>query len=394
MATNNAIDTNIPIEIASGGTGDATLTAYAVLCGGTTSTGPIQSIAGLGTAGQVLTSNGAAALPTFQTGGGGSGIVTIDGDTGSATGATVTFSATSGCGTSVTFDATSSTVALNASDVGSNTFWGYGAGSGTAGTSNTSIGCFALNVLNGGSNNTCSGFTAGSSITTGVENDAHGWGTLGVLTTGNDNAAFGNLSLGYLGTGSRNISVGSRSGANYVGAESNNIIIGNAGIVSESNVIRIGTQGSGASQQNTCYIAGINGVTTSNSQMVTIDSSTGQLGAASIPGGSGFTWNFTASTTISAAVNNGYGITTGSLSTVTLPASVAQGTTIKVLNLGAGGFRIVYNTGQHVIFGTVNSTVTSGSLASTQIGDSVELLCTTANTTWAVLGAVGEITIS
>lgn len=41
-------------------------TAYAVLAGGTTSADPIQSVAGVGTSGQVLTSNGAAALPTFQ----------------------------------------------------------------------------------------------------------------------------------------------------------------------------------------------------------------------------------------------------------------------------------------------------------------------------------------
>jgi hypothetical protein len=37
-----------------------------VLCGGTTSTGAHQSIASVGTSGQVLTSNGAGALPTFQ----------------------------------------------------------------------------------------------------------------------------------------------------------------------------------------------------------------------------------------------------------------------------------------------------------------------------------------
>lgn len=66
MATNSAINTANPIAVASGGTGDATLTAYAVLCGGTSSTGPVQSIASVGTSGQVLTSNGAGALPTFQ----------------------------------------------------------------------------------------------------------------------------------------------------------------------------------------------------------------------------------------------------------------------------------------------------------------------------------------
>ncbi len=55
------------LPVANGGTGAASLTAYAVLCGGTTSTNPVQSIASVGTSGQVLTSNGAGALPTFQT---------------------------------------------------------------------------------------------------------------------------------------------------------------------------------------------------------------------------------------------------------------------------------------------------------------------------------------
>ncbi len=53
--------------VAGGGTGAVSFTAYAVLTGGTTSTNPVQSIASVGTAAQVLTSNGAGALPTFQT---------------------------------------------------------------------------------------------------------------------------------------------------------------------------------------------------------------------------------------------------------------------------------------------------------------------------------------
>lgn len=55
-----------PLGVASGGTGDASLTAYSVICGGTTSTSPMQPLASLGTSGQVLTSNGAGALPSFQ----------------------------------------------------------------------------------------------------------------------------------------------------------------------------------------------------------------------------------------------------------------------------------------------------------------------------------------
>lgn len=54
------------LPVAGGGTGRATATAYAVLCGGTTSTGAHQSTAS-GSAGQVLQSNGNAALPTYST---------------------------------------------------------------------------------------------------------------------------------------------------------------------------------------------------------------------------------------------------------------------------------------------------------------------------------------
>ena len=55
------------LGVARGGTGIVSATAYAVLVGGTTSTNPFQSIAGVGTTGQILTSNGAGAAPTFQT---------------------------------------------------------------------------------------------------------------------------------------------------------------------------------------------------------------------------------------------------------------------------------------------------------------------------------------
>jgi hypothetical protein len=49
-----------------GGTGISTTTAYSVVFSGTTATGPFQAAAGPGTAGHLLTSNGAGALPTFQ----------------------------------------------------------------------------------------------------------------------------------------------------------------------------------------------------------------------------------------------------------------------------------------------------------------------------------------
>ena len=78
--------------VAGGGTGVTSATAYAVLCGGTTTTNPFQSIASVGTSGQVLTSNGAGALPTFQSNAGGS-IVKLLTQT-AASSSTITFNST------------------------------------------------------------------------------------------------------------------------------------------------------------------------------------------------------------------------------------------------------------------------------------------------------------
>lgn len=53
------------LGVDKGGTGVASTTAYGVLAGGTTSTGALQNI-GVGSSGQILTSNGAGVLPSFQ----------------------------------------------------------------------------------------------------------------------------------------------------------------------------------------------------------------------------------------------------------------------------------------------------------------------------------------
>lgn len=54
------------LPVTNGGTGVASTTAYALVAGGTTSTGALQQVASLGTNGQILTSNGAGSLPTWQ----------------------------------------------------------------------------------------------------------------------------------------------------------------------------------------------------------------------------------------------------------------------------------------------------------------------------------------
>jgi hypothetical protein len=55
-------DQSLPVN--AGGTGNASLTAYSLICGGTTTTGALQEIAPVAT-GKVLVSGGTSALPLF-----------------------------------------------------------------------------------------------------------------------------------------------------------------------------------------------------------------------------------------------------------------------------------------------------------------------------------------
>lgn len=79
------------LGVAGGGTGLSTTTAYGLIAAGTTSTGNFQQVSGTGTSGQVLTSNGAGALPTWQAGA--SGDVTTSGNN-AFTGANTFYNAT------------------------------------------------------------------------------------------------------------------------------------------------------------------------------------------------------------------------------------------------------------------------------------------------------------
>lgn len=65
-AAASEVDLTGTLNVSHGGTGNTSFTAYSVICAGTTSANPFQNVSGLGNAGNVLTSNGAGALPTWQ----------------------------------------------------------------------------------------------------------------------------------------------------------------------------------------------------------------------------------------------------------------------------------------------------------------------------------------
>jgi hypothetical protein len=107
------------------------------------------------------------------------------------------------------------------------------------------------------------------------------------------------------------------------------------------------------------------------------------------------TWNDVAAATQTLAANNGYVSDDGATPvTFTLPATAALGSIIEVAGKGSGGWTIAQLAGQQINFGNRQSTLgVGGSLSSTNQYDYVKLLCITANTTYNVIGGVGNITV-
>ncbi len=103
--------------------------------------------------------------------------------------------------------------------------------------------------------------------------------------------------------------------------------------------------------------------------------------------GSIMSWNDI--TGISAAMepNNGYMADNAALVTLTLPTSASFGTSLMIIGQGTGGWTIAQGSGQQIIVGDAATTLgAGGSLASTNQYDSINLLCTVADTTWTALG--------
>lgn len=252
------------------------------------STGANPVISTLTAGSNVTITNGAGSITINAAG---SGVVTIDGDAGSATGDPITFDANTNCGSTVLFDAAGSTVSLKVTDAAlNNTIIGLSSGNGTiTGTNNVGLGRQVLLALSSGIRNCGVGNGNLLLCSTGSWNTAVGDSSLFTLGAGTFNTAVGALSLTLLTDGTHNTALGETAGALYASTESSNIVIGNTGVVADSNVIRIGTQGSGTAEQDSCFIAGIGGVTPGGTpEFVIIDPATGELGSTA-SGGSGVT---------------------------------------------------------------------------------------------------------
>jgi hypothetical protein len=140
------------------------------------------------------------------------------------------------------------------------------------GISNTAVGSSALlhnTTANGG---TAIGDNALVNNTTGDNNTAIGFNALQSNTEGTRNTAIGVGAL-LRSTGTDNIAVGAGSGT-FLTAGDKNIYIGNGGVTTEDNTIRVGDQ----KVHTGAFIAGITGADEGSPTAVFINTTTGQLG--------------------------------------------------------------------------------------------------------------------
>jgi hypothetical protein len=141
----------------------------------------------------------------------------------------------------------------------------------TTGFFNMANGQQALFSNDTGYQNTANGVQALFRNTSGFNNTAYGFQALALNITGQINTAIGYNAL-FNSTGSGNIALGQGAGVNLTTGDAN-IYIGNQGVISENNTIRIGTQGT----QTATFIAGISGATVAGGIGVIIDTN-GHLG--------------------------------------------------------------------------------------------------------------------
>lgn len=144
--------------------------------------------------------------------------------------------------------------------------------------------------------------------------------------------------------------------------------------------------------------ATFNGRTLTAGTGITITNANGVSGNPLISAtGGGLAWVDQTTASVTMATNTGYTADDGSnLITFTLPTSANLGDVCVIQGKGSGLYTINYTTGQQIIFGTVSSTVTTGSVSSNKASDQITLRCSTASITapiFTVASSIGSFSI-
>lgn len=240
---------------------------------------------------------------------------------GTSTGGVATNINTSGSGNTMSINLNNSISQPNTNSSGTEGMYSLGGDRflHNFGTNNTFLGSLSGNLTTTGTgSNTGIGVSALASLTTSAANVCIGNASGLDITSGNgSNTALGFSSLGGITTGSNNIAIGYYAALDYASNESSNIVIGNDGVLGESNVMRLGTSGSGTGQVNNTYIAGINGVNVGSSVATVVSISGDHLGSATITAGTGISVTPTANTITIANT----GVSSAIVTTISNPGS-------------------------------------------------------------------------
>jgi hypothetical protein len=161
-----------------------------------------------------------------------------------------------------------------------NTFIGYASGNFTLtvanASGNTTTGIQTMGKITLGAYNAAFGMQSFYELTEGSENAGCGFRSGYIVTTGAGNAFFGSGAGTKINTGSYNTYLGSNSGTtNVTGAASSNIYIASPGVNGESNVMRLGADGTGNRQVDTVVIAGTNATISGAASAGTVNIATG-----------------------------------------------------------------------------------------------------------------------
>jgi hypothetical protein len=94
------------------------------------------------------------------------------------------------------------------------------------------------------------------------------------------------------------------------------------------------------------------------------------------------------------AIDSGYIANNGSRVSLYIPTTAAQGSVVRVVGVGAGGWELSQGVSSIIYFGNVSTTAgVSGLIQSTNARDSVEMLCVIANLQWNVISSIGNLTV-
>ena len=124
---------------------------------------------------------------------------------------------------------------------------------------------------------------------------------------------------------------------------------------------------------------------------ITITNGAGTIDLAVV--GTGMPWTEVTGATQALAVDNGYVSNRGAGVTFTLPDTAAFGSTIRIVGK-LGAWVLAQNAGETIHFGNQDTTLgIGGSVDGIDDSDCIELLCTTADTDWTIMSAIGNLNI-